>query len=1306
MSLYSKIVFILFVLFASNFSLSQTTEVEWIFSTQDSLLEGDQVVGKDSYIDNLGNKYVCGSFEKTTDFDLSVNFFNLTPPFLGKDIFIVKYDSQGNFLWGKGIGGDLQDVAVTITGNSSNEILVSGNFMGTVDFDPSFGSATLTSNGSEDIFLVKFDNQGNFIWVKQFGGLLPESVIDVRCDNLDNVFLTGSFQTSGDFGDLLNPIVLTSNGATDIFLLKIDNFGDIDWGFSIGSTSYDYPKEIEIDENNIVHLVGEYVGNIDLDPSPNTSILNSSTNGRSFIGKYNSLGEYIWSQGFFGFVTSVGISAEKDFYLTGDFSGTIDFDPSMDTVSLTSYGSSDVFFSKYDSLGLFIWCKSIKGNGLDHSNSILLDLEENIYLTGNFSSTQIFFDPNVTFGAPASAQSSSNSFIAKYDSLGNYLWRNTFGGSSSDIGVNILFDSDSNIFYTSQFFGEVDFDPSFSMDILSATFPNGAMNTFDTMGNLLEASCFNNYGPDYAQMANKVVSDSQGNIYLFGGFAGTVDFDPSASVSNINSGGSFLAKYDSNGNFIWAKGMDGVWPSETHLLLDANENLILAGVYGLSADFDASVNLSVLSSEGPTDCFIASFDQNGNLINAVDFGSLGSYFTSINHVELDHLGHLVLAGTYSGTADFDPSPGSTILTSVANSDEIFIANYTTTGVLLWVKDIRGSFDEHIGEFELDSVSNIYCTGMFRGAADFDPSSGIFELNTNGTASDIFIAKYDISGNLIWAKNIGSNQSDEGLLITLNDDQELILSGYYRGTVDFDPSSNIANLNSPITDFFLAKYSNDGDYIWAHQYVIPVGTILTPMKLLVDSLNNIVFFTMLIGEIDFDFSTNVNSINSNLRSIPVVKYDNDANLIWAKKFSGSGECLMGDAAFVEDGKLVLVGQFEGESNFDNDLTSNVSTLNNRDAFCLKFHDCLPSLGAFYYSVCDSFFCSQDQQYYTQTGNYSVTTSCGSTFILDLTVNQSNTGIDYQLACDSLTWIDGITYYLSTNTPTWVLQNSTGCDSLVSLNLIIELGMPTEIENMFSLPSSDLICNGSFAIEISGNPDFELTTNSITQSTSGYSLFTNLCPGVNDLQILNSCGDTTNVQYVVPIDSNYVLNNAFLDSLAQDSLGVTLTNCEIYYNNIDTAFIDSIWAVGNNVTVIWNIVDSNGSNYDTTTYVLNNGSGVYWLQLSIFCPTKALGEYFTVTEAVYFDNGDVSLANLYENASTNIQVFPNPTDNTVTVTFGGNEAELKIFDTQGKLLYESTIHNNQLINVSYFETGIYFFQVLIDNKLNSVKKVLKQ
>jgi hypothetical protein len=194
-----------------------------------------------------------------------------------------------------------------------------------------------------------------------------------------------------------------------------------------------------------------------------------------------------------------------------------------------------------------------------------------------------------------------------------------------------------------------------------------------------------------------------------------------------------------------------------------------------------------------------------------------------------------------------------------------------------------------------------------------------------------------------------------------------------------------------------------------------------------------------------------------------------------------------------------------------------------------------------------------------------------------------------------------------------------------------------------------------------------------------------------------------QNVIPIDSNYVFNNPFIDSIALDSLGSTITNCDIYYNQIDTAYIDSIWATGNTVNVIWNIVDANGSNLDTSSYVLNNGNGVYWLQLSVFCPTKALGDYFTVTKAIYFNNGTISMADLAEN-TFQFDLYPNPTNNEVTLTFDSNEAQVVIYDTQGKHIQTKSIHSGEQVSLKEVETGVYFFEVITE-KGSAVKRVVK-
>lgn len=364
-----------------------------------------------------------------------------------------------------------------------------------------------------------------------------------------------------------------------------------------------------------------------------------------------------------------------------------------------------------------------------------------------------------------------------------------------------------------------------------------------------------------------------------------------------------------------------------------------------------------------------------------------------------------------------------------------------------------------------------------------------------------------------------------------------------------------------------------------------------------------------------------------------------------------------------------------------------------------------------TACDSLLWINGVTYYSSTNNPTFVlqnaAGCDSTVTLNLTITHSNTGTDVQTSCDSYTWIDGNTYYASTNTPTFVLQNSVGCDSVITLDLTIIASQPLLFENSFSMPTDANNCFGEFAVSVSGNADFELDFDNSSQvlTSSGYSLVTGLCAGTHDLHVTDNCGDTLSTTVVIPVDSNYVFNNPFIDSLAQDSLGVTITNCDIYYAGIDTAYIDSIWTNGNTVNVVWNIIDSNGSNLDTTSYVLNNGNGVYWLQLSVFCPNKSLGEYFTVTEAVYFNNGHVSTAGLADHKEMLFEIYPNPTNDQVHVTFSGQDAELTVYDLQGKEVLKDRIQNKATISLQNFERGVYLFDFSNSNG-HSVQRVVKQ
>ena len=364
-------------------------------------------------------------------------------------------------------------------------------------------------------------------------------------------------------------------------------------------------------------------------------------------------------------------------------------------------------------------------------------------------------------------------------------------------------------------------------------------------------------------------------------------------------------------------------------------------------------------------------------------------------------------------------------------------------------------------------------------------------------------------------------------------------------------------------------------------------------------------------------------------------------------------------------------------------------------------------------CDSLMWLDGITYYasnnTATHTIPNAAGCDSIITLNLTILQPTYGTDVQTVCDSLTWIDGITYYSNNTTATHIIPNVTGCDSIITLNFTIIPAQPLILENSFSLPSDANNCIGQAAITVSGNADFELNVDNGLQVviSIGYSVLDNLCPGVHDLKITDNCGDTLHATLLIPVDSNYVYNNPYLDSMAVDSLGATLTNCAIYYNSIDTAYIDSVWSVGNIVNVVWNIVDANGSNYDTSSYVLNNGNGVYLLQLSVFCPNKAFGDYFAVTQAIYFENGSVFINGIDEKDLHPISIHPNPTNDYILITSANDDIKcIIIYDLYGKELQNEVQNGNAyLINLNDKPTGIYLFNI-ITTKGEVTKRVVKQ
>ena len=181
--------------------------------------------------------------------------------------------------------------------------------------------------------------------------------------------------------------------------------------------------------------------------------------------------------------------------------------------------------------------------------------------------------------------------------------------------------------------------------------------------------------------------------------------------------------------------------------------------------------------------------------------------------------YIYVAGAYSSTSvDFDPGAGTANLSAVGGTD-IFLAKYDLSGNFVWVKSMGGTGNENPNDIDIDSSGNIYLTGAYNNLADFDPNAGILNLNpASAGANDIFVAKYDSSGGVVWAKSMGGISNDIGIGVAVDGNGNVYTNGYFSGTADFDPGAGTANLTSAGgTDIFVSKLNSSGTFVFVKQF---------------------------------------------------------------------------------------------------------------------------------------------------------------------------------------------------------------------------------------------------------------------------------------------------------------------------------------------------------------------------------------------------------------------------------------------------------------------------------------------------------
>jgi hypothetical protein len=317
--------------------------------------------------------------------------------------------AQGTYLeWARSMGGGEWDNGYAISIGSDRSVYTTGLFRGTADFDPGPDTFMMTALGGtvgNTMFVSKLNSEGGFEWARRFGNNKFNYSYAIGNDRFDNVYVAGFFSDTVDFDPgpgVYNLVASGSASAADIFVLKLNKNGDLLWAKRIGGTGIvDRAFSLTLDSADNLLVSGQFIGTVDFDPGPgvfNLTPLNAGANG--YILKLNSSGDFIWAK-------DLGQSARA-------------------TSSANAY-------------------------------AVAVDAANNVFISGSFRDT-VDFDPGpgqVKMGA----KGNDDIFLLKLDTAGNHLWVKTFGSKKLDQGTAITTDINGNVYFTAAFNDTIDFDP-------------------------------------------------------------------------------------------------------------------------------------------------------------------------------------------------------------------------------------------------------------------------------------------------------------------------------------------------------------------------------------------------------------------------------------------------------------------------------------------------------------------------------------------------------------------------------------------------------------------------------------------------------------------------------------------------------------------------------------------------------------------------------------------------------------------------------------------------------------------------------
>jgi hypothetical protein len=1059
---------------------------------------------------------------------------------------------------------------------------------------------------------LTIDNTVCFNWAKKFGGKYQDQGNAITTDASGNVFTAGNFVDTASFGLISgNAATLTTpNGLrTNLFFTKHDKDGNLLWAKSVACTGVSQASDIVVDAANNIYISGYFSGVADLDPSSSTFSITGSGSYASFVAKYDANGNFIWGKMFSGsslvYTLSLKLDNSNNVYLGGSYIGTADFDPGAATYNLTSVGDYDGFIVKLDYTGNLIWAKTIGGTNTDFLRSIALDANGNAYAIGYFMGT-CDFDPSPTVTANLTAVTTANynqdAFLVKLDANGDFVYVKQLGSNDYD-----------------------------------------------------EASC--------------ITVDAANNIYVGGYFAGTSDFDPSAAVYNLSSNGGaagaediFIAKYRSNGNFVWAKAIGSAEADYVYSLKVQKNGVYFSGSIGATLDANPNSGVNNLNAPGLNtngDAYVIKWDTLGNYVWAKAFGSSSFDFTK--DVAVDTSNNVFITGTFSSTCDLSGVGMGAYTFSSAGQGDGFIIKLsppTTTWYLDADNDGYGNGNQYIA------------SSPGAGWSTTVPANGLTDCNDNN--------------HLVW-------RSTSLFIDTDNDGYTngtatvcygaMIPNGYKAVSLGADCNDNLFNASAPVST---SSTSNTSICSTALPYSWN-GVTFTGAGSQTAHLTNTAGCDS-AATLNLTIKTNytitaiavANGSISNAGISSICSGNNQSYTITAN----SGYYI---SDVVVDGISVGNGATYTFTNVTGNHTISA-------AFTLT---CQPTTSSLSITICSS------QLPYvwnglTFTGSGSqtkhLTNSCGSdsAATLNLTVNATSTSTTNITVCPNAlpySW-NGLTF-TGAASQTAHFSNAKGCDSAATLHLNIT---PQPI------PANNNVCVGSTLQLTNANTGGSWSGSNDIATVSATGLVTGKNPGA--LTIKYKIPNSTTTNYVITVNAlPNVPSIIYAPGVSNPQLGApTGSFCINRTFGILGVPAGGVFTVGNSNIITINcsgIVNTVGLGSSYINYRYTNAAG---------CSNSRTMSGSVVNCASHRN----SLAADEQIMPTDFVLYPNPAQSKVSLNINYLSAEGKIivtniYGTQVKL--QALSMGTNIINLANLAKGMYFVTTISDEGKTTKKLVVE-